>query len=83
MFLQTGLVFALFVAVEMAGAVVACRLDRENGRLLWWLFWQRFAYRQVMYAVLWKSLRSALEGLLLGWGKVERKGSVQTLEKAA
>jgi hypothetical protein len=58
--------------------VVAIALDRERWRLLGWLFWQRFVYRQVMYAVVLRSLRMALVGRAAGWGKLERKGTVAT-----
>jgi cellulose synthase/poly-beta-1,6-N-acetylglucosamine synthase-like glycosyltransferase len=72
------LFYALFFAVDLVGAFVALRLDRERLRGLWWLFLQRFVYRQVMYAVLWKSLAQALKGVAAGWGKSERRGTVRT-----
>jgi len=37
---------------------------------------QRFAYRQIMYGVVYKSILRALGGNRQGWGKVERTGSV-------
>ena len=45
--------------------------------MLIWLFWQRFLYRQLMYAVLLKSLKTAISGMRTGWGKLERKGTVE------
>ncbi|HMC20814.1 MAG TPA: hypothetical protein VKL19_03110, partial [Thermoanaerobaculia bacterium] len=51
-------------------------------RVLVWLFWQRFLYRQVMYAVLLKSLKTAISGIRTGWGKLERKGTVALLPDA-
>jgi cellulose synthase/poly-beta-1,6-N-acetylglucosamine synthase-like glycosyltransferase/peptidoglycan/xylan/chitin deacetylase (PgdA/CDA1 family)/spore germination protein YaaH len=74
---QTGFFYALFFAVELGGAAIAFRLDRERLRLLWWLFWQRFVYRQLMYAVVWKSILRAIHGMREGWGKLERKGTVE------
>jgi hypothetical protein len=38
---------------------------------------QRFAYRQVMYWVVLKSLMAALQGRVIGWGKQERKATVR------
>jgi glycosyltransferase involved in cell wall biosynthesis len=75
--LEAGFYYALFFAVDLAGSLVAFRLDHERPIELWRLFWQRFVYRQILYAVLWKSLVKALQGLRLGWGKLARTGSVQ------
>lgn len=73
---QFGFFYALFFAVEMLGAIVAFLLDREPLSQLWYLFWQRFVYRQLMYLMVWKSLFRALHGVRQGWGKFERKGTV-------
>jgi peptidoglycan-N-acetylglucosamine deacetylase len=69
--------YAFFFVVELIGAAIAFKLDREDGRMLMWLFWQRFLYRQLMYAVLLKSLKTAISGMRAGWGKLERKGTVE------
>jgi cellulose synthase/poly-beta-1,6-N-acetylglucosamine synthase-like glycosyltransferase/spore germination protein YaaH/peptidoglycan/xylan/chitin deacetylase (PgdA/CDA1 family) len=68
--------YAFFFVVELIGALVAFKLDGEKPKVLLWLFWQRFLYRQLMYAVLLKSLKTALSGIRAGWGKLERKGTV-------
>ena len=44
-------------------------------RLLAWLPLQRFGYRQIMYYVIVKSLWAAARGSIVGWGKLERKGT--------
>jgi len=69
--------WAVFSAVEVAGAYLAFRLDKEDKKLLIWLLLQRFVYRQLMYYVIVKSLIFAVRGSLVGWGKLERKGTVQ------
>ncbi|MCC6446881.1 MAG: glycosyltransferase [Armatimonadetes bacterium] len=69
--------YAFFFLTELAGAAVAFALDKEDFRLLAWLFWQRFLYRQLMYYVILKSLLTALKGGPVGWGKFERKGTVR------
>lgn len=74
-----GFMYAFFFVVELIGSIVAFKLDREDGRVLVWLFWQRFLYRQLMYAVLLKSLKTAISGMRAGWGKLERKGTVDLL----
>jgi cellulose synthase/poly-beta-1,6-N-acetylglucosamine synthase-like glycosyltransferase/spore germination protein YaaH/peptidoglycan/xylan/chitin deacetylase (PgdA/CDA1 family) len=68
--------YAFFFVIELLGALVAFKLDHEKPKVLLWLFWQRFLYRQLMYAVLLKSLKTALSGIRAGWGKLERKGTV-------
>ncbi len=64
-----------FSVVEMIGAGIAFRLDKENPRLLAWLPLQRFGYRQIMYYVIVKSIWAAARGSIVGWGKLERKGT--------
>ena len=45
---------------------------------------QRFGYRQIMYYVIVKShLGFAARGSIVGWGKLERKGTVQQPIEAA
>ena len=68
--------YTFFLLVELFGAVIAFILDRERLRLLWWAIWQRFVYRQIMYAVVLRSVQTAIGGLRAGWGKVERRGTV-------
>ncbi len=77
-----GFLYLFFFLLELFGATVAILLEREKKRLLWWLFWQRFIYRQVMYAVVWRSLRTAVIGHHAGWGKLERKNTA-TIDAAA
>jgi cellulose synthase/poly-beta-1,6-N-acetylglucosamine synthase-like glycosyltransferase/peptidoglycan/xylan/chitin deacetylase (PgdA/CDA1 family)/spore germination protein YaaH len=73
--------YAMFMAVEFVAAVLAFVLEpKENRRLLVWLFWQRFFYRQLMYYVAIKSTLASLRGISVGWGKQERKATVKTSE---
>jgi cellulose synthase/poly-beta-1,6-N-acetylglucosamine synthase-like glycosyltransferase/peptidoglycan/xylan/chitin deacetylase (PgdA/CDA1 family)/spore germination protein YaaH len=70
--------YALFLAVDWLAAGFAFLLEkREQRSLLWWLPLQRFGYRQVMYVVMLKSLAAAARGALVGWGKLERKATVE------
>lgn len=73
-----GVLYTLLFAVELSGAIMAFRLDREKLSMLWWTFWQRFVYRQIIYAVIYHSLWRAASGLRQGWNKVQRKGTVQS-----
>lgn len=75
---QTLFYYALFLAVDWLAAGFAFLLEkREQWSLLWWLFLQRFCYRQVMYYVMVRSVLTAIRGVVVGWGKLERKATVQ------
>jgi len=70
--------YALFVGVEFVAALIPFLLEKsENKRLLVWLFWQRFFYRQLMYYVAIKSFIASLKGAAVGWNKLERKATVK------
>ena len=77
--LQVFLVYYLvFVVVDLLAAMIGFVLEKgENWRLLWWLVLQRFGYRQIMYYVVVRSLWTALRGPFVGWGKLERTGTVK------
>jgi cellulose synthase/poly-beta-1,6-N-acetylglucosamine synthase-like glycosyltransferase/peptidoglycan/xylan/chitin deacetylase (PgdA/CDA1 family)/spore germination protein YaaH len=69
--------YALFVLVDFLAALLAFLLERnENKWLLVWLPWQRFFYRQLMYLVAIKATLASLRGVVVGWGKLERKATV-------
>jgi len=68
--------FGMF-GIELLAASVATLMDRSGGRLLPWLFFQKFLYRQLMYYVILKSIISAFRGSAVGWGKLERTGSAR------
>ncbi len=73
--------YAVFLLVDWLAAVVAFFLEPGEDRSLTWLiFLQRFAYRQVMYWVVVRSFLVAIRGRLVGWGKLERKATVQIEE---
>lgn len=69
--------YVLFLAADWLAAAFAFLLERrEQWSLLWWLFLQRFCYRQVMYYVMVKSVWAGARGRLVGWGKLDRKATV-------
>jgi cellulose synthase/poly-beta-1,6-N-acetylglucosamine synthase-like glycosyltransferase/peptidoglycan/xylan/chitin deacetylase (PgdA/CDA1 family) len=73
-----GIYYAVFIVVDVLAAVVGFVLEKgEDWRLLWWLPLQRFGYRQIMYYVVLRSLWTALRGPFVGWGKLERHGTVK------
>jgi len=74
--LMLGGYWAVYTAVEIIGALPAMIMDKEDVRLVAWLPLQRFVYRQLMYFVILKSIYTAIHGSIVGWGKIERKGTV-------
>lgn len=75
---QVVFYYALFLAIDWFGAFAAFLMEkREDKKLLFWLLLQRFGYRQVMYWVMVKSVFTALRGAVVGWGKLERKATVE------
>ena len=70
--------YSLFLAVDWFGAFAAFLMEKgEDKKLLGWLLIQRFGYRQVMYWVMCKSVYKAIHGAVVGWGKLERKATVE------
>ncbi|MEU8259096.1 glycosyltransferase [Micromonospora sp. NPDC048999] len=73
---QTAVAWLVMLLMQGITAAVAFRLDREPLRPLLSLPLQQFAYRQLMYLVLARSLATALTGARLGWRKVQRAGDL-------
>lgn len=68
--------FAAFLALDVFLAVLACVLEGVPVRRAWLIVPMRFAYRWLLAWVVWQSILRALRGALVGWGKLERTGSV-------
>ncbi len=76
--------YAVFMAVDLCASAIAFELEKAEDRsLLWWLVLQRFGYRQVMYYVVVKSVLRAMQGRVVGWGKLERKATVKAVSQKA
>ena len=74
---QLVAMYLIFLTMDWIAAVIAFLLEPgEERRLTWLILIQRFAYRQLMYWVVIKSFVAAARGGLVGWGKLERKGTV-------
>jgi cellulose synthase/poly-beta-1,6-N-acetylglucosamine synthase-like glycosyltransferase/peptidoglycan/xylan/chitin deacetylase (PgdA/CDA1 family) len=72
-----GIYYAVFTCVDLAAAILGFLMERrEDWSLLWWLVLQRFGYRQLMYYVVVRAISTALKGPFVGWGKLERTGTV-------
>ncbi len=65
-----------FVVIDFIVAVIAFWMQKEDYKKLVYIIPQRFIWRQLMYYVLFKSIRRALKGELSGWGALKRTGNV-------
>lgn len=72
---QILLYYGLFLLIDIFISVVAFRFEKENYWRLLWLLPQRFAYRQLMYIVIFRSIRRAIKGQGQGWGSLKRTGN--------
>jgi poly-beta-1,6 N-acetyl-D-glucosamine synthase len=68
--------YLVFFGVELATSLLAFFMERESMKPLWLLFFQRFAYRQLMYVVAWRATWKAFSGWKQSWGVLQRTGSV-------
>ncbi|WP_448138679.1 glycosyltransferase [Sphingobacterium siyangense] len=74
---QVMFYYFLFVLVDMFFAGIAFKMEGEKLSNLIYLFPQRFFWRQLMYFVLFKSVRKAIKGELNTWGTLKRTGGVK------
>lgn len=72
------LYYFAFLGVELLTGFLAYYLEGESPRDLVLLFPQRLFYRQLMNYVIGKSVLYAIQGRLVGWGKLERKATVSS-----
>lgn len=69
--------YLFFLLVDFITAAIAFILERkEDWTLLFWMFLQRFFYRQLMYYVAIKVTLAVIKGKMVRWGKLERKATV-------
>ncbi|MBB3858799.1 peptidoglycan/xylan/chitin deacetylase (PgdA/CDA1 family)/spore germination protein YaaH/GT2 family glycosyltransferase [Novosphingobium hassiacum] len=74
---RMALYWSVFTAIDVACGWVAYRLDdRRPPYPAGLLVAQRLVYRQIMYWVVIRALASAIGGWVVGWGKLDRTGSV-------
>nr|WP_294898623.1 glycosyltransferase [uncultured Pedobacter sp.] len=69
--------YAIFVVVDLIFACFAFKIEKEPLRKLLYIIPQRFIWRQLMYYVLFKSIRKAIKGEISGWGALTRTGNVK------
>ncbi|HEY2350755.1 MAG TPA: polysaccharide deacetylase family protein, partial [Puia sp.] len=76
---RIGTYYIVFMAVDLAVAVLAFSFEKENPAKLVWLIPQRLVWRWLMWYVLFKSFRRAIKGELQYWGVIKRTGNVKEI----
>ncbi len=70
--------YGLYQIFDFVASYIAIVLDgHQKKSLLWWLFLQRFCYRQLVYYIVFKTIRDAIKGKEVWWGRPVRKGTVK------
>jgi cellulose synthase/poly-beta-1,6-N-acetylglucosamine synthase-like glycosyltransferase/spore germination protein YaaH/peptidoglycan/xylan/chitin deacetylase (PgdA/CDA1 family) len=69
--------YCIFIIVDLFFAGIAFRMEKAKYKNLLYIIPQRFYWRQLMYVVLFRSIRKALRGELEGWGALKRTGNVR------
>ena len=68
--------WAAFIFLDLSAGALGMALERRAPwRDLVWMPVQRFGYRQLMYSVVVRSIDAALNGVRVGWGKLERRAT--------
>jgi cellulose synthase/poly-beta-1,6-N-acetylglucosamine synthase-like glycosyltransferase/peptidoglycan/xylan/chitin deacetylase (PgdA/CDA1 family)/spore germination protein YaaH len=73
--------YVAFIVIDCIVAAIAFWMEKENYKKLIYIIPQRFIWRQLMYYVLFKSIRKAVKGELSGWGVLKRTGNVSVKQE--
>lgn len=80
--------FGAFLLIDFVTSLIAFSLERSHpankgdGWLLFHIWLQRFAYRQVFSVVLAKTLLRAIDGKPFNWDKLERTAKMSKRTEA-
>jgi peptidoglycan-N-acetylglucosamine deacetylase len=80
--------FMAFLVIDFATSSVAFSLERRHpankgdGWLLFHIWLQRFAYRQVFSIVLFKTVKRAIDGKSFSWDKIQRTAQMSKATEA-
>jgi len=75
--------YLVFIVIDLLVSMLAFWMEDEKYAKLLYIIPQRFVWRQLMYWVLFKSIRKALKGELGTWGVLKRTGNVSMKGKPA
>ncbi|HEX3940165.1 MAG TPA: glycosyltransferase, partial [Acidobacteriaceae bacterium] len=76
--------FLAFLVIDFLTSALAFSLERRHagskgdGWLLFHIFLQRFAYRQIFSLVLFKTIKRAIDGRPFNWDKLERTATMSS-----
>ncbi len=76
--------FGAFLLIDFVTSTIAFSLERRHpankgdGWLLFHIWLQRFAYRQLFSIVLFKTLKRAIDGKPFNWDKLERTAQMRS-----
>jgi cellulose synthase/poly-beta-1,6-N-acetylglucosamine synthase-like glycosyltransferase/peptidoglycan/xylan/chitin deacetylase (PgdA/CDA1 family)/spore germination protein YaaH len=73
--------YVAFIVIDCIVAAIAFWMEKEDYKKLIYIIPQRFIWRQLMYYVLFKSMRKAVKGELSGWGVLKRTGNVSVKQE--
>ena len=79
---KIGLFYLLFLVVDIMVGLVAFLFEKEKISKLIWLIPQRFMYRQLMYVILFRSIKRVIKGENQAWGVLKRTGNVKQVIEA-
>ncbi|WCT12792.1 glycosyltransferase [Mucilaginibacter jinjuensis] len=74
--------YVAFIVIDCIVAAIAFWMEKEDYKKLIYIIPQRFIWRQLMYYVLFKSMRKAVKGELSGWGVLKRTGNVSVKQES-
>ena len=69
--------FLAFLVCDLALALLACGIEGEPLGRAALIIPMRFIYRPLLSYVVWRAIVQMLRGAWVGWGKLERKGTVE------
>ena len=87
-FMKLVAYFGAFLLIDFVTSTIAFSLERRHpankgdGWLLFHIWLQRFAYRQVFSIVLFKTLKRAIDGKPFNWDKLERTAKMSKATEA-
>jgi len=68
--------FTVFFLIDIILAVLSCNMEHENIKKSFFVIPMRFFYKAILGYVMWKVLLKAIQGIWVGWGKLDRSASV-------
>jgi len=80
---KIGIYYLLFLLIDVLIGLMAFSFEKEKFGKLIWLIPQRFVYRQLMYTILFKSIRKAIKGESQSWDILTRTGNVSPITLVA